>query len=128
MHVFACMHFYGPHVYASVQRLGTCYLRRPKEGIKSSGTGVTDNCKTPSVCWGFNPGPPEERQMLLQLNHFSSPPIKWYLKNIPLFCILYVCKHVCIQQVCGGQNFQESVLPFHMGSEDELRLSLLLIA
>lgn len=79
---FACMHFYGPHVYASVHCLSACYLRRPKEGIKSSGTGVTDKCKIPSECWGSNLGPPEERQVLLQLNHCSSPPIRNFL-----FCV-----------------------------------------
>ena len=35
------------------------------EGIRSSGTGVTDSCELPCGCWGLNPGPLEEQPVVL---------------------------------------------------------------
>lgn len=37
------------------------YLQRPEEGTRSPGTGITDACASPGVCFDLNPGPLEEQ-------------------------------------------------------------------
>jgi hypothetical protein len=42
------------------------------EGVRSPGTGVTDNCELSCGCWDLNLGPLEEQPVLLELSHLSS--------------------------------------------------------
>lgn len=46
------------------------YIRRPEEGIESSGTGVTDICKSQYGWWESNLGPLQEQPGSV-LNHWA---------------------------------------------------------
>ena len=39
--------------------------QRPKEGIRFSGTGITDRCEPAGGCWELNLGPLEKQPVLL---------------------------------------------------------------
>lgn len=39
--------------------------KRPEEGVRSPGTGVTDCCESPYGYWETNTGPLQEQQVLL---------------------------------------------------------------
>lgn len=39
-------------------------LKEAREGVRTSGTGVTDCCKPPSRCWESNQGLPGEQAVL----------------------------------------------------------------
>jgi hypothetical protein len=53
------------------------YQHRPEEGIRSSGTGVTDSCELLSGCWELNHGPLEEQASVL--NRWAVSPASWKL-------------------------------------------------
>lgn len=44
-----------------------------KEGLRSPGTGITDDCVLPCGCCGSNPGPPEEQSGLLTTKPYIQP-------------------------------------------------------
>jgi hypothetical protein len=46
---------------------------RPKEGLRSPGTEVTDSCEPPCGCWELNPDPLEEQPMPLRSVPFLQP-------------------------------------------------------
>ena len=57
-------------VYVCVCVLSTCMsvhhvcawcLKKPEDDVRTHGTGVTDSCEPPDVCWELNPGPLEEK-------------------------------------------------------------------
>jgi hypothetical protein len=48
-------------------------LRRPEEGIRSSGTRITEGCLLLCGHWESNPGSPKSPKYSELLNHFSSP-------------------------------------------------------
>lgn len=40
---------------------------------EEDGTWITDNHELPRGFWEWNPGPPQEQQVLLTVSHLSSP-------------------------------------------------------
>jgi hypothetical protein len=42
--------------------------KRPEEGVRSPGTGVTDGCEPPCGCWEFNSGRMEEQPVFLTVD------------------------------------------------------------
>ena len=48
--------------------------QRPEEGIRSSGTDITDSYEMPCGCWEPNPGPLQEQQVLLSPEQSLQPP------------------------------------------------------
>ena len=42
-----------------------CLVSMPAESVTSPGTGVTDGCEPPCMCWELNLGPLEEQSVLL---------------------------------------------------------------
>ena len=49
---FVCMYVYA---------LLMCLVL--EEGLGSTGTGITDDCEPPGMCWESNPGPLKEQQV-----------------------------------------------------------------
>jgi hypothetical protein len=47
--------------------------KRIREGNKSFGTGVTDSCEPPCVCWELNLGPLKEQSVLLTTSLAPEP-------------------------------------------------------
>ena len=52
-----------------------CLENCSSQCVRSSGTGVTDNCELLCGCWDLNLGPLEEQLVFLtaELSHLSSP-------------------------------------------------------
>ena len=73
-----------------------------KESDRYLGTGVTDRCKPPCVCWKINPGPRQEQVFLSA--ELSLQPYFIIFKDL-----FYVCVSVCVyvhlsEDASGGQN------------------------
>lgn len=65
------------------------------ESVRSSGTGVRDNCELPCRCWQLNPGPPEEQTVLYHLAISAALTIIFLnLKNFIFMC-MYLHEFVC---------------------------------
>lgn len=47
-----------------------------EEGVRSLGTGVTDDCEPPHWCWELNPGPLQEQQVLLTAESSLQTPFR----------------------------------------------------
>jgi hypothetical protein len=54
-------------------------LQKSEEGVRSTGTGVTDGCKLPSGCWELNLRPLEEQPLFLTAEPSLQPQYKAFL-------------------------------------------------
>lgn len=61
------MHISVYHIYAWCPR-------RPKEGLRTHGPGVTDSYDLSCGCWKSNPGPVDEEPVLLT----AEPSLLWF--------------------------------------------------
>ena len=52
-------------VCRSVCQMHAWYPRRPEEGVREPGTGLTGGCDLPCGCWELNMGPLEEQSVFL---------------------------------------------------------------
>jgi hypothetical protein len=76
----------------------TCvqFLRRPAEGVRYPGTGVTDGCEPPCRCWELNPESLEGQPLSL--------PLFWEFQVV-LMCIRVFCSVVWLVASFLRQGF-----------------------
>jgi hypothetical protein len=55
---FACKYICAPYVCTELKE-----ARGAEKVVRSPGTGVTDHCESPCVCWELNQGPLKEQSV-----------------------------------------------------------------
>jgi hypothetical protein len=75
------LHFVLFYVYGCSPAHISMYPWRLEEGIGSSGTGVTDECKPPCGFWGLNSGPLQEQQVVWTTEQSFKTSISFFFFN-----------------------------------------------